>query len=393
MKHKRKNIFLFFTFAILLFAIACEEEEKKPEPIVISYEVTNVSVYGGSDGAIQIDFAGGEPPYEIIWDTDDTTKTIQNLSAGDYTVTILYDNGKGVAQKTITVDQAPPEDFIFDFEVTPVSIYSYEDGSIKLTVTNGEAPYKYVWSRNPEKDTLAFMMNVEAGTYQVTVTDARSITQTATIEVTQPEFVCGRDSTKDVDGNRYGTVYLCDKCWTTQNLRTKHDPENPEEEIIGRYCKADYCFSEEGAHYSWDAAMNGSIGAQNPDDKIQGICPEGWHIPTSAEWDSLNSKLQTDGVGGPGTKVAQKLLGKDSPSGFNALWADNWGYDIYSNDNTVFWTATEYIPEGKDAPYPEAYYRIIFKINDIVQIYGDGHEKKELGFSIRCIKDEYTPKE
>ena len=60
------------------------------------------------------------------------------------------------------------------------------DGSIQTVVTDGEAPYTYVWSSGATNATLD---NVGAGTYSVTVTDAYGATATATIDLLQPKLL------------------------------------------------------------------------------------------------------------------------------------------------------------------------------------------------------------
>ena len=93
-----------------------------------------------------------------------------------------------------------------------------------------------------------------------------------------PDFKCGdvlidNEQTKGV---RYKTVKIGNQCWMAENLRREISG--------GKYL----CYNNDvlnckryGYLYNWNAA----VGAFT--EKIQGICPKGWHIPTYAEWKTL----------------------------------------------------------------------------------------------------------
>ena len=193
--------------------------------------------------------------------------------------------------------------------------------------------------------------------------------------VGQPEFVCGRDSITDVDGNKYPTVQIGGQCWTAENLRTLHLPEDPAREIEGRFCLNLNCTNAFGAHYSWEAMMNGA-GSVTAEDEVQGICPCEWHLPTKEEWEALNSYLSVDGNGGAGVNVPNKMRGADSPSGFDALYAGNWGYSVFEGENAVFWTATE-----------QAGGRAFYRLINNFPLLGQGHLEKRSGLSVRCVRN------
>ncbi|MCX6257082.1 MAG: T9SS type A sorting domain-containing protein [Bacteroidia bacterium] len=64
-----------------------------PDSLTISSNVTDVSVIGGSDGAVDLTVNGGTPPYHYHWNTGQTTQDIQNITVGWYYVTITDSNG------------------------------------------------------------------------------------------------------------------------------------------------------------------------------------------------------------------------------------------------------------------------------------------------------------
>lgn len=101
---------------------------------------------------------------------------------------------------------------------------------------------------------------------------------------------CG-DLVLDADGNEYATIPREDgNCWMQANLRI-HVPGSFQEDGVDE--------QKYGRLYTWDAATKGNSG-----EKVQGICPNGWHIPTKAEWDTL---VQAATASPTGNSLVEKL--------------------------------------------------------------------------------------
>ena len=85
----RKGVLFFI---IMVFAIigGCKDSgtQSNADPLEVSFEVTNVSEYGGSDGAVVLTVSGGTAPYRYEWSNGAVSKDIDNLAAGEYTVVI-----------------------------------------------------------------------------------------------------------------------------------------------------------------------------------------------------------------------------------------------------------------------------------------------------------------
>lgn len=104
---------------------------------------------------------------------------------------------------------------------------------------------------------------------------------------------CG-GSVVDADGNSYRTVQLGGQCWMAENLRTGtmvtgHPSNNG---IIEKACYADTaanCLTD-GGLYEWNEAMGYVTTAS-----AQGICPTGWHIPTSVELNTMTALFTDSG--------------------------------------------------------------------------------------------------
>ncbi len=96
----------------------------------------------------------------------------------------------------------------------------------------------------------------------------------------------------DEDGNKYGTVKIGGQCWMAENinvgtmLASGSDEPNTSDAVIEKWCHGNdpsNC-EEYGGLYNWNEAMRGSEVAGS-----QGICMDGWHIPTDNELNILES--------------------------------------------------------------------------------------------------------
>lgn len=376
MRFFRKTIYFIAIFCMAI--LGCEEETfEKPEIVIIDLEATDCSSYGSADGAVQSSIIGGIPPFLYVWSNGATTESISGVKAGRYTLKVIYGNS-GIAESSVEVSE-PAGTLSLNITVEDAGWYGGDDGGISIVVTDGVAPYSYTWAHD-EEVTGPTISGLTAGLYQVAITDSgpKPVTIIKVITVGQPEFVCGQDSITDVDGYKYPTVQIGGQCWTALNLVTKHNPNNPEELIDGRFCKGTNCLSEFGAHYTWEAAMNGHMTAA-ANERVQGICPKGWHIPSRDEWKTFNSWLSIDGNGGAGVNVPNKIRGEGSSSGYDALYAGNWGYDVYTGELAAFWSSTR-----NDNQAGRSYYRLVNNF----PLLGEGHEDTRVGMSCRCIEDE-----
>ena len=258
-------------------------------------------------------------------------------------------------------------------EVRNVSSFGLKDGAIDLTVTGGMLPYTFSWSDGSVSEDLD---SIGAGFYTVTVTDAIDSSESEDILVTQP----GADSlVSDVDGNVYHTVEIGDQLWMKENLRVTKSPDGTP---VTSYCYGDDTGYEStyGRLYTWEVAMNGSV-----TEMAQGICPDGWHIPSDAEWKTLEIFLgmteqeadmeniwRGEGVG--------TSLRKGGNSGYEALLSGRRsGSGSYSllDQYEYVWTSSEY------GEY--AWRRCLNSMDTKVGRWNTF--PKTYAFSVRCIKN------
>ena len=143
---------------------------------------------------------------------------------------------------------------------------------------------------------------------------------------------------EDVDHNIYPAVDLGLYCWTAKNLRTVHYADNADVPDVMTYMAAGYSADELldifGHLYTWNAATQYNSG--------QGICPDGWHIPTDAEMEYVMASYASEDLMStdlwlplPGTDAAQFTL---LPGGrYNST------YGVYENlmVSAYVWTIRE----------------------------------------------------
>jgi len=198
----------------------------EPTAIVVTDVVTNASANGLNDGAINITVSGGTSPYTYLWSNAATTEDLTAIGAGSYSVTIT-DGNMCTSVNMYAVTQ-PTSIAIVD-TIMNVSCNSGTDGSIALTIAGGVSPYTYLWSN---ADTTATISNLSAGTYNVTVTDANSITATGAYVVTEPTSIQitgtataattfgGADGSIDisVSGGTPGYAFLWSTAATTEDI-------------------------------------------------------------------------------------------------------------------------------------------------------------------------------
>ena len=108
-----------------------------------------------------------------------TIQTIEDLSAGNYSVTVTDNNGCSV-QSSVSIPSINPP--ILDIASTVPASCGQNNGSIELGVSGGQLPYAFLWSNNEITEDLADLLEDD---YTVTVTGANGCTATASATVGQ----------------------------------------------------------------------------------------------------------------------------------------------------------------------------------------------------------------
>lgn len=155
----------------------------EPAALVTNIGQTNVSCFGGSTGSATANVSGGTAPYTYSWSPGGGNgATVNNLTAGIYTVTVTDNRG---CQSTANANITQPSAITTAFSAqTNASCNGGTNGSVTVTATGGTSPYTYFWT--PYGGTSATGTNLGAGTFTVTITDASSCQKTATVTISQP---------------------------------------------------------------------------------------------------------------------------------------------------------------------------------------------------------------
>lgn len=228
----------------------------------------------------------------------------------------------------------------------------------------------------------------------------------------------------DVDRNMYNTIQIGQQCWMRENLRTtRYADETPIPEgdgsstTVGRryYPMNNPSYvSNYGLLYNWLAAMRGAASSNANPSGVQGVCPDGWHLPSDAECtqllDYVNGQSQNV-CGGIDYQIGRSLaatvgwglsgladtctvgnpnLIANNATGFGALPAGFYNVNALPTVGSVYgglgyvtfyWTSTA----NHDAyGYNNIYYWGIHQ-NDVSVIHHDFADTDGEAQSVRCV--------
>ena len=148
---------------------------------------SSISCYGLSDAGITASAINGTAPYTYLWSNSETTASITGISAGNYSVTVMDNNGES---NTNSITIAEPDTLVASLTVANVSVNGGSDGQITATPTGGSNPFGYLWSNGAN---TAINSGLSAGTFTVTVTDNNGCTSINSADVLEPAIGAGPD--------------------------------------------------------------------------------------------------------------------------------------------------------------------------------------------------------
>ncbi len=148
----------------------------EPAPIIDSANFTNVKCYGVAEGSAYIVTNGGSGPYSYLWDTGDSTSSLLQITAGNYSVTITDATG---CTATHLFNITQPSPLTISPSVIP-STCGNLNGAVNVNVGGGIAPYTFLWNQGGATSAL---IGLDSGTYSVLVIDSFGCGITATMNV------------------------------------------------------------------------------------------------------------------------------------------------------------------------------------------------------------------
>lgn len=155
--------------------------------LVVDVIGTDVSCNGDADGEATAVPQSGTGPYTYQWDDVlmQNTSTATGLDPNDYTVLVTDDLGcQGTG--TITIDE--PDALEILMNGSDVTCNKGSDGSITAVVSGGTSDYTYQWD-DVANQTNPMAENLNAGTYNVTVTDANGCVAVSSYTVNEPPTI------------------------------------------------------------------------------------------------------------------------------------------------------------------------------------------------------------
>ena len=125
---------------------------------------------GGTNGSVTASISDGVPPFAFAWSMDaaNTTNTATDLAAGTYTLSVTDATGCLVVEDFNINNNISDAPYLTDQSILPTSCGS-SIGSINITVEGGTPGYTFLWSNG---ETTEDILNLAAGDYRVTITDA-----------------------------------------------------------------------------------------------------------------------------------------------------------------------------------------------------------------------------
>ena len=285
------------------------------------------------------------------------------------------------------------------FAVTSNTTWTVEEIVSWLSVSpingslNGTLAVTYESNTNPDVRIGQITITAGGGTPVITVT----VTQAGNL------FTCGQPFTDARDGQSYVTVKIGDQCWMAENLnigtRINGTSNQTNNSTIEKYCNnnAESNCITYGGLYQWNEMMGYTTTAG-----VKGICPDGWHLPTDAEWTALTTYVsnQPAYLCNSNTSDIAKALAANTNWNTNFVWCSI-GYNLSENNATGF-TA---LPGGRRNPdgsfvivsyYGEWWSSSAIDASNASQLYLQDNvsqvlrfdNDKSIGFSVRCLKDE-----
>lgn len=153
----------------------------------IQSSVIDIACFGQNTGSATVSVNGGQQPYTYAWSNGGNTATINNLSAGTYSVLVTTANGC-VTTATVTITQ-PASALTTTTTSANILCNGNNTGSATVNAQGGTAPYSYAWSNSNQN--INTQNNLPAGTYSVTVTDNNGCTSQQVFTITAPPGIAG----------------------------------------------------------------------------------------------------------------------------------------------------------------------------------------------------------
>jgi uncharacterized protein (TIGR02145 family) len=329
-----------------------------------------------------------------------------------YTVSLTVSNGYGSDTEirldyiTVAALHSPP---VADFTAAPTTISAGE--SVQFFDFSDNTPTSWNWDfgdggSSTLQDPQHYYETV--GIYSVSLIVSNPY---GSDTLTKVDLITVNGSTIETgiyidsrDDHEYKWVKIGEQVWMAENLAylPNVSPSSDWSGTEGLYyvygyegsvvseAKTTFNYATYGVLYNWPAAMSGAAGSDANPSGVKGICPDGWHLPSYAEWTDLINYLGGESTAGGALKEAglehwaSPNTGATNISGFTGLpggSAYKIGEDYLSFQRLgsygFWWTTYE---SGVDNAF------ILGLQFDEASII-EPNDFKSAGNSVRCVKD------
>ncbi len=266
-------------------------------------------------------------------------------------------------------------------------VYNGFDNNI-ISFKSQKAINNFVFNPGDDLQYIGYAKTIEGIAGSDVIEDAPQNNKIYIFEIIEGIPCPGIPTVTDEDGNVYNTVLIGNQCWLKENLnvgtRINGSQNMSNNGTIEKFCYDDNeanC-DEYGALYQWNEMMQ-----YTTQQGTQGICPNGWHLPSYDEWTTLTDFLGGSSVAGGKMKEVGTAhwkspnTGATNSSGFTGLPGGN-RHSLTGSFHSLifygqFWSSSE-------SSSSTAWHRMLYYNGD--GVYSGGRDKG-YGYSVRCLKD------
>ena len=306
---------------------------------------------------------------------------------------------------TPTVEQILSKASADDIERYGLSTPAYQwtvNSTYDLTDASTDSIQKAAPGKLLPGDSVSYKVSVSMGLFGSTCTVSDSI-------YVIRGFLCG-DTLRDVQSNKYATKQFGNLCWTRSNMRVIAEGM----ESGDTFDSADVVNPNKGKIYFTPSTLlnytSEQLGLLYNHKAAESVCPQGWRLPTDADWTNLEHALNTssDSTSNAFNDTIRCLA---SHIVKNSAWwygGEDSGFDAYpagvrqpktlvpanglyqSVKMTAFWAADTRPTQDTHYDATKYFARYLYPLETSDKYVKRDDAKSYLGFSVRCVKDDAT---
>lgn len=253
-------------------------------------------------------------------------------------------------------------DYYYDYASLDYDSYGSNDNEFSVRCLKGEGPTAESSSSKRNESSSSEASSSSSDALLSSSSEINESSSSIAPVTVDPSTVVVDSITDDRDGKIYKTVTIGSQTWMAENLN--YETENS------------FCYNDDPANcatygrlYKWTAAAT--------------ACPTGWHLPSTAEFETLITAVGGQSTAGKMLKSTTGWYGSDNGTGAYAFSAQpaglrgNYGGYFNEGDYAYFWSSTEYDSNN-------AYFMYLYYDNDSAKL---SFKDKNTGKSARCVKD------